>query len=166
MSKTHWKKLTNPDYLGSYAFQPGEEKTVTIKEVKRELVFNPSNSGKEECTVVYFVEDVKPLILNATNAKTITKVWGTPFIEDWGGLKITLKVKKISAFGEMVDAVRVSTTRPTEEIFICEKCGKPLRSYVGADGRQVTAFEHARRSKKVFGQILCIDCVRDAKGQN
>ena len=40
--KTHWKKLNNPDYLGSYAFQPGEEKTVTIKEVKREMVFNPS----------------------------------------------------------------------------------------------------------------------------
>lgn len=25
MSKTHWKKLTNPDYLGAYAFDPGEE---------------------------------------------------------------------------------------------------------------------------------------------
>ena len=75
-TKTHWKKLNNPDYLGSYAFQPGEEKTLTIKEVKRELVYNPSGSGKEECTVVYFQEDVKPLILNATNAKTITKVWG------------------------------------------------------------------------------------------
>lgn len=73
--KTHWKKLTNPDYLGSYAFQPGEEKTVTIKEVKRELVFNPSASGKEECTVAYFVEDIKPMILNTTNCKTIAKVW-------------------------------------------------------------------------------------------
>lgn len=53
--KTHWKKLTSPDYLGSYAFQPGEEKTVTIKDVKRETVYNPSSSGKEECTVAYFV---------------------------------------------------------------------------------------------------------------
>lgn len=26
MEKTHWKKYTNPDYLGAYAFQPGEEK--------------------------------------------------------------------------------------------------------------------------------------------
>ena len=50
--------------------------------------------------------------------------------------------------------------------YVCEKCKKPLRAYVGADGRQVTAFEHARRSKKVFGQILCIDCANDAKGQN
>ena len=74
MEKTHWKKWNNPDYLGAYAFQPGEEKTLTIKEVKREMVFNPSGSGKEECTVAYFEEDVKPLILNATNCKTITKV--------------------------------------------------------------------------------------------
>ena len=71
MEKTHWKKYTNPDYLGAYAFQPGEEKTVTIKEVKRELVFNPSGSGKEECTVAFFVEDVKPLILNKTNCKAM-----------------------------------------------------------------------------------------------
>ena len=70
--KTHWKKYTNPNYLGAYAFQPGEEKTVTIKEVKREAVQN--QSGTEECTVAHFVEDVKPLILNKTNCKTISTV--------------------------------------------------------------------------------------------
>ena len=90
-NKTHWKKLTNPNYLGAYAFQPGEEKTVTIKEVKREAVQN--QKGTEECTVAYFKEDVKPLILNKTNAGMIAKVWGTPLIEDWGGCKIKLKVK-------------------------------------------------------------------------
>ena len=50
--------------------------------------------------------------------------------------------------------------------YTCEKCGKPLKAYVGGTGRQVTPFEHARRSKKVFGQILCMDCVKDAKGQD
>lgn len=103
MNKTHWKKWNNPNYLGPYAFQPGEEKTVTIKEVKREIVQN--QNGKEECTVAYFVEDLKPLILNTTNCKTITKVWGTPYIEDWSGRKITLKVKKISAFGALAVCV-------------------------------------------------------------
>ena len=144
-NKTHWKKYTNPDYLGSYAFQPGEEKTVTIKEVKRELVFNPNN-GKEECTVVHFVEDVKPLILNATNAKTISKVWGTPYIEDWPGRKITLKVKKISAFGEMVDAVRVSPDRPMDDL-ICEKCGKPVPQKL------------ATATKAKYGKVLCKECL-------
>ena len=48
MNKTHWKKLTNPNYLGSWCFQPGEEKVVTIREVKQEIVQN--QNGKEECT--------------------------------------------------------------------------------------------------------------------
>ena len=144
--KTHWRKLTNPNYLGSWSFQPGEEKTVTIKEVKQEIVKN--QNGSEECTVVYFEEDIKPLILNKTNAEMIAKVWGTPFIEDWKGLQIILKVKKVSAFGEMVDAVRVANTRPTNEILTCESCGKPVSERVAA------------ATKNKLTKILCADCAR------
>lgn len=144
--KTHWRKLTHPNYLGSWNFQPGEEKTVTIKEVKQEIVKN--QNGSEECTVVYFEEDIKPLILNKTNAEMIAKVWGTPFIEDWKGLQIILKVKKVSAFGEMVDAVRVANTRPTNEILTCESCGKPVSERVAA------------ATKNKLNKILCADCAR------
>ena len=158
MEKTHWKKYNNPDYLGAYAFQPGEEKTVTIKEVKREMVFNPSGSGKEECTVAHFVEDVKPLILNVTNCKTISKVWGTPYIEDWAGRKITLKVKKISAFGEMVDAVRVSPDRPQEEKIICEDCGKVIEPVRGKTPLEIIATTSAK-----YGEKICLDCAKKRK---
>ena len=148
MNKTHWKKWNNPNYLGSYAFQPGEEKTLTIKEVKREIVQN--QNGKEECTVAHFVEDVKPLILNTTNCKTITKVWGTPYIEDWAGRKITLKVKKISAFGEMVDAVRVANERPADEIPVCNVCGKQIQPM---PGRTALAVAKATNGK-------CLECAK------
>ena len=158
MEKTHWKKYNNPDYLGAYAFQPGEEKTVTIKEVKREMVFNPSGSGKEECTVAHFVEDVKPLILNVTNCKTISKVWGTPYIEDWAGRKITLKVKKISAFGEMVDAVRVSPDRPQEEKIICKDCGKVIEPVRGKMPLEITTTTSAK-----YGVKICLDCAKKRK---
>jgi len=154
--KTHWKSLTNTNYLGAYAFQPGEEKTVTIKEVKQEIVQN--ERGKEECTVVYFVEDIKPLILNKTNGDAIAKVWGTPYIEDWNGKKITLKVKKVSAFGDMVDAVRVSKERPVEETFICESCGKAI---MPASGK--TAKEIANATKNKYKKMLCIACVQKEK---
>lgn len=156
MNKTHWKKLTNPNYLGSWDFQPGEERTVTIKEVKQEIVQN--QNGKEECTVAYFVEDIKPLILNKTNGGMIAKVWGTPYIEDWSGKKITLKVKKISAFGEMVDAVRVSPERPTEEKIICEACGKEI---LPVDGRSAEIIANATRNK--YGKKLCMTCARKEK---
>ena len=156
MNKTHWKKLTNPNYLGSYAFQPGEEKTVTIKEVKQEIIQN--QQGKEKCTVAYFFEDVKPLILNKTNCDMIAKVWGSPYIEDWNGKQIILKVKKVSAFGDMVDAVRVSKERPEEEI-ICESCGNPIEP---ASGR--TAKEIAAATKTKYGKCMCVECARKEKG--
>lgn len=159
--KTHWKKLNNPDYLGAYAFQPGEEKTVTIKEVKRQVVYNPSSGGKEECTVAYFVEDVKPLILNTTNCKAISKVWGTPYIEDWANRRITLKVKKISAFGEMVDAVRVSSERPEEDVILCESCRKAITP---ASGRSAAAISMA--TKKQYGKCLCIECAKKEANNN
>lgn len=148
-TKTHWKKAYNPNYLGAWAFQPGEEKTVTIKEVRQEIVDNPGGSGKEDCTVAYFVEDIKPLILNKTNCKTIAKVWGTPYIEDWKNHRITLKVKKVSAFGEMVDAVRVSTERPTEEVIVCEQCGGII------DPPKIAAM-----SLEKFGRKLCMSCAK------
>lgn len=147
-TKTHWKKAYNPNYLGAWAFQPGEEKTVTIREVKQEIVDNPGGSGKEDCTVAYFNEDIKPLILNRTNCKMIAKVWGTPYIEDWPGHKITLKVKKVSAFGEMVDAVRVSSERPMEEVITCEVCGCVIDA-------KTAAFAMQR-----FNKYICVNCAK------
>ena len=144
--KTHWKKLTNPNYLGSYAFQPGEEKTVTIKEVKREIVQN--QNGKEECTVAHFVEDIKPLILNKTNADAIARVWGTPYIEDWAGKKIVLKVKNVSPFGDTVDAVRVSKERPEETTYKCEICGGIVTAKI------------AGITKTKYGKIMCVNCAK------
>jgi len=155
--KTHWKKLTSPNYLGAWDFQPGEEKTVTIKEVKPEVIEN--QNGKEECTVAHFAEDVKPLILNKTNAGMIAKVWGTPFIEDWAGKKIALKVKKVSAFGEMVDAVRVSKDRPVDETIICEECGKPVMPAAKAK-------EIASITREKYGKTLCADCAKKIKEAN
>lgn len=109
--KTHWKKLQNPNYLGSWDFQPGEEKILTIKGVKTEKV--PDNKGKsEECSVCYFSEPTKPLILNVTNSKAIAKVAESNYIEDWNGVKVQLFTTKVSAFGETVDAVRIRSIKP------------------------------------------------------
>ena len=61
---THWKKLTNPDYLGSYAFERGEEKLATIDKVTEETV-TAAEGRKSDCMVLYFRQkDLKPMILN------------------------------------------------------------------------------------------------------
>jgi len=110
--KTHWRQYHHPDYIGAYTFQPGEEKILTIKSVSEEDVIG-SNGRKEPCMVVKFAEkEVKPLICNVTNAKTIEKVAGSGYIEDWAGTKIQLYVTEVSAFGDTVEAIRIRPKAP------------------------------------------------------
>lgn len=105
--KTHWKKLRNPDYLGSYDFQPNEERIVTIKNV---LVKSVEAEKTTDCTVVE-LENSKPMILNSGNGKMLAKIFETPFIEDWKGKSFKLVVKQIKAFGEVVDALRIKNEK-------------------------------------------------------
>ena len=106
---THWKKLQNPDYLGSYDFQPGEERTVTVKDVKRQMV--KGQEGTEEHTIVHFNEPYKPMIMNATNSKMLTKLSESPYVEKWIGVSFKLVVVKIKAFGEFMDALRIKSEK-------------------------------------------------------
>lgn len=112
--KTHWRKLVNPNYIGAYELMDGsvnnKEMTVTIVKVVKEMVQGPDGK-KEECTVCY-LNGTKPMILNATNQKTMTKLFGSPYIDDWVGKKMTLYVAKVKAFGDTVDALRVRTEVP------------------------------------------------------
>jgi len=107
---THWKKLRDPNYIGSWDIEQGKELVVTLVSVAKELVTGPDGK-KEHCTVAK-LKDHKPFILNATNAKTIAKVCGSPFIEQWVNKRITLYVTQIKAFGENVDAIRIRATAP------------------------------------------------------
>ena len=111
-NKTHWKKLSNPNYLGAYALMPDQDMIVTISRAVNEDVVG-SNGKKEECLVLHFKEkDVKPMILNVTNAKTIERIYETPYIEDWSGKKIQLYIAQVNAFGETVDALRIRNKAP------------------------------------------------------
>lgn len=148
---THWKKLNNPDYLGAYAFERGEEKAVTIKGVTRETVTGAEGKKTEE-TVLHFSQAVKPLILNSTNAKIIEKMLKTPYIEEWIGGNIILVVREVKAFGETVDAVRVKPERVTG---ICEACGKPIEATGKMGGREVAEY-----TRQKFGKALCAECVK------
>lgn len=151
---THWKKLTNPAYLGAYAFEPGEEKVLTIKAINEEDILR-ENGEKEIKPVLYFEEDIKPLILNKTNMKAIEKANDTPYLEEWEGCPVVLCVQKVSSFGgDIVDAVRIRPIKPP----ICEKCGKAIK---GADGMSYT--EYARHTMMKYKKKLCNECVPESK---
>lgn len=157
---THWKKLTNPDYLGAYAIET-DDIIATIKVVKNELVTGPDGK-KEECTVAYFEENgIKPMILNATNCKTISKLYKTPYIEEWAGRKIAIYKEEVRAFGELVEALRIRSTVPKVKVksktYVCADCGCVVEPFGNATATQI-----AQRAQDRFGKVLCAECGKKA----
>jgi hypothetical protein len=106
---THWKKLTDPNYIGSHDFMPNQELTVTIESITKERIelFNGKSLEIKDCVLARFKGAKKPMILNKENMKLMTKVLQTPYVEQWVGRQIVLHVVPVRAFGETVDAVRV-----------------------------------------------------------
>ncbi len=160
---THWKKLTNPNYIGSWDFEPGEEKILTIDHVSGEII-DGAEGKKDDCPVVYFKENVKPLVLNSTNGKMISKLVGSPNVEDWAGKRIALHTQKIKAFGEVTDAVRVkgkpvAQAKPAE-LPACADCGKQIKDQ---DGYKAAII--AKGAKDRYGVPLCMDCATKRKAK-
>lgn len=102
---THWKAAFPSEYFGHQHMPDGNDMIVQIKDVKKEVV--QGQRGKEEKLVAHISADPDKWILNKTNAKTIEKVLGSGYIEDWAGKKIQLYVTKTSSPEGLVDCVRV-----------------------------------------------------------
>lgn len=109
MARTHWKKMTNTNYFGSWDLPEGKDMIVRIIEIRQEMIQNAQ--GREEKAVAV-IEGQKPLILNTTNMKSIAKALGTPYVEEWAGRKVQLYSEKVAAFGEITEAVRVRDFDP------------------------------------------------------
>lgn len=154
MTHTHWKKLTNPDYLGAYALEPGQDIVATIKSVGIEQVMG-TDGKKEECTVAHFVEaGIKPMILNVTNCKTLEKLYKTPYIEDWAGRKMQIGVESVKAFGDVVDALRVRKFLPRMQGQPrCAECGEEIIAT-----EKMTAVQIIAATQKRYGKPMCADC--------
>ena len=159
--KHHWKQLTNPNYIGAYALQPGEEPIFTISVVRNEMVLG-ADGKKEECIVAHFTESgSKPMILNVTNCKTIQKLYKTPYIEDWAGRKIQLYVEKVRAFGELVEALRIRPKVPAQvapvksEPVYCADCGQEITPFGKMDAAKMASYTYSK-----YGKSLCADCAK------
>ena len=158
MSKTHWKTLINPDYLGAYALvdgATGEYKDIiaTIASVKVENVTG-ADGKREDCMVMRFVErDFKPMIVNATNAKMMERLFKTPIIEDWSGRKIQIGVESVKAFGDVVDALRIRKFLP--KVSGPVKCADTGKEIVGTE--KMSAERIVALSQKRYGRPLCAE---------
>lgn len=149
---THWRNLSNPNYIGAYAFQPGEERVVTIESVGEETVIGVGGK-KDDCMVLHLINE-KPMIANKTNCKALAKLFGTPYIEQWIGKSFILHVQKVQASGETVEAIRVKAQLP--QIPFCAKCKKRIEG-IG----KYTAYQVAAKSRERYGEELCAECAKE-----
>lgn len=155
--KTPWKKIvSDPNFLGEADFDEGEEKVVTIGKIASGVKVKTAE-GTSEKAVVYFREQVKPMILNVARSKAIAKVAGSKFIEDWPGVSIQLYIDdNVKAFGDVVSAVRVRPRKPiTRQAVKCADCGGDIQGAMGKGADYITAY-----TKKKFGVPLCFDCAQ------
>ena len=147
----------NPNYLGSWDLYDisGNEINVSIKDIKDEQVI--TNGQKEVCTVCYFNENVKPMILNLTNKKTLSKLHHTKKISQLRGKYITIGYEKIKAFGKMYDALRIKNTVPELEAkgpkFICSECNDVIKAAKGMNAEQMVEY-----TRQAYGIPLCKKC--------
>jgi len=118
-NKTHYRKVFKSDHLGvadleDFIEEGNKNLIFTIKEVKQEIGVKVAGR-KISANIAYFVEDIKPLVLNATNSKIVKSFNnGSPFVEDWSNTIVKLYIDdSVKLKGEVVGGVRIAKQQPT-----------------------------------------------------
>ena len=156
MSETHWKRLINPDYLGAYSLEAGNDMILTIKSVKREMITG-TGGKKEECPVCHWQENQKPMILNVTNMKSIAKMYG-PYIENWAGKRVQIYASTTKFGGDTVECLRIRKDPPEEKQIACEECGQLITPAFSMNVSQLAAY-----TRKKYGKAMCAECAKAKK---
>ena len=123
MSKlTHYRSLAKSNHLGVADLEDFIENKdsliFTIKEVKKEMNVNVAGK-KGNHLIAYFVENIKPLCINMTNAKRIRSFApeNSPFIEHWKNITIEFYIdKSVTMMGEKTGGVRIKTKQPKPKV--------------------------------------------------
>ena len=144
-------------FLGGWTFEDGD-KTLTIKSVGEEEMYDADTGGKKKALALRFEELDLPMVLNVTNSETIAAVVGSDRLSDWIGKKIIVGTSKVKAFGKVHDAIRVRPDKPDDTEYICEDCGSVVTA---AGGKQPSVI--AEISKRNTGRVLCVNCMRRVK---
>lgn len=151
------------EYLGAEDIEPGTEPVVTIQALYNGLI--TLQRGRENKDVIVFAEEsvpgirnVRPLVCNATNRKTLKKLYKAVTADALVGKKIQLfidsKVRDPQT-GELTDGIRIRPRIPAEkkaEAIICEQCGKPIKAIGQFSAEQIAGINQKRYGKKLCGE--------------
>ena len=118
-TKTHYRKAFDSPYLSSADIV--EPTVLTIQRVTLEA--DRTKKTKDEFNTAWFSErelrpgeKLKPMILNATNSKMMKQITGSPFIDDWQNVAVTVYVDPHVRFGkESVEGLRIMPAAPRKK---------------------------------------------------
>ena len=119
MEKHHFRKVFKSDHLGiadlEDLIEDKKPLIFTIKQVKQQL--STLVAGKKiDANIAYFVEPIKPMVLNATNSKQIKLFTGSSFVEDWNNVLVELYIDDtVKMKGDVVGGVRIRQIQPRKK---------------------------------------------------
>lgn len=151
-----YRKFMDKNYLGAWDVPDDGDLVLTIDKAARDDVKN--ERGSEKKLTLHFVEDYKPMIMNATNAKALSEAVGSTKVEDWSGKRIGIYTTKVTAFGGITDALRIRNYPPRETKAFCDNCGCEIEAHGSYSVNKIVTM-----SKAKYGQALCWECAQARK---
>lgn len=160
------------EYLGAEDIEPGTEPVLTIKALYNGMI--TLARGKERHDVMAFAEEtvpgminqVRPLVVNSTNRKTLRKLYKSTNAETLVGKKIRLYLEhnvRDPSTGDKVDGIRIRPTIPTDtkpEPIKCADCGKEITAIAGYNAEDIARINLGR-----YGRALCAECSKKLSEQ-
>ena len=155
----HWKKsVSDPRFLSDADLVGQPEIIATISYTSMEEVRN--NMEVSQKVALHFEEKgVKPMVLNKTNSKTVTKLAKSPMMEQWKGTLVQIYFDPSVRFGrETVGGVRIRPFAPN--VPKCSDCKNGLKAH-----GEMHINKLAEYTKSKYGRVLCAECAtKAAKG--
>ena len=113
--KTHWRKIIDPEWIGAYVLPNQQPITVQIDRVVAQKSMKVAGKVKD-ANVAHFKPNqyfTKPMLLNPTNCKRLSKLTGSQYIDDWAGTFVTLQAELDKMPDGTKDyALRISPIKP------------------------------------------------------
>ena len=170
MGKERLGAHRDSEYLGAEDVDPDTEPVVTIDKLYYGLV--TLQRGKEYKDVITFVEEkvaginnVRPLIVNSTNRKTLKRLYGKVDAETLCGKRVQLYIDhnvRDPQTGEKTDGIRIRLKKPDAQTkpieFKCGECGNVLKPFGQMNARALADY-----TRQNYGKVLCADCAKKAK---
>ena len=112
----NYRKVYKSDHLGvvdlEEMVESGQSLKLTIKNVKQEIgVLVAGNKGNHN--IAYFVEQIKPWVLNAGNAGIIKGFTKSTDTDNWNNIPIELYIDdNVKMKGQIVGGIRIKPVQP------------------------------------------------------